>query len=667
MPGAVRWRSVAAGVAAVVATGMAAGAQEPEFETDLPEIESVQFVGNATFGGEALLDATAIELAPKPLSVLNPKRLLRPRLHGTPFRRNTLERELRRIEDYYNRQGFGGVTVTLDSVMPGTSQRGVRVRVRVREGPRTRIREIRFLPQLVFSQDELARRVPFRAKDPYPFNAATRGRATLGLRLAFLERGYLGVTVDDSTALSADSTTALIVYRMLPGPPYTVRAVSISGNRETRPELVRRELRVQAGDVYSYARIAETRQNLYNTKLFRTVAIREEDPDTVAATIDLAVRLVERPMAFFEASVGLGRREDYEARAEGAWGHRNLFGRGHGLEFRSTIAYNLEQQGRNYLLEERLSYEQPHLFGTRVRFAPEIAFVAERRAEDVNLRGWRLDAPASARIGRYTTLAPGASFTFTTTEVERPELLADDDLETRAVSLALTRNAPDNLFDPHGGGVASIRSERAGFGGQTYFTRLSGLTARYIGFGQSVLALGLRAGWVESYGRSRTAAAANIGIRGVPFAYLFRAGGSSTVRGFDNNSLGDSVSARFRVPGSTSVQIRDLDLTAGTVLLIGNIELRRPLPLLPRGWRMGMTAFLDAGNVWRDLQRLESAHFGPRFAHEFVDEADLRYGWGVGLRYTTPFGPIRVDAAVPLKRRATWRNTNLHLGLGHTF
>ena len=107
----------------------------------------------------------------------------------------------------------------------------------------------------------------------------------------------------------------------------------------------------------------------------------------------------------------------------------------------------------------------------------------------------------------------------------------------------------DDLFDPHGGGAASIRSERAGFGGQNYFTRLSGLSTRYVGIGRSVLALALRAGWVESYGRSRTAAAANIGIRGVPFAYLFRAGGSSTVRGFDNNSLGDSVKARVRVPG----------------------------------------------------------------------------------------------------------------------
>jgi len=646
---------------------VAAEAQEPDFETDLPEIESIEFVGNAAFSADELFAATAIELAPKRLSVLNPKRLLRPKLHGTPFRRNTLERELRRIEDFYRREGFGGAAVALDSVQAGSERRWVRLRVRVREGPRTRIREIRFLPQSVFSLDELGRRVPFRAGDPYPFSAATRGRATLALRLAFFERGYLGVVVDDSTALSADSTAALLVYRMLPGPAYRVRAVSISGNRETRPELVRRELRIQAGDVYSYARIAESRQNLYNTRLFRTVAIREEDPDSVAATIDLAVRLVERSMAFVEGSIGLGRREDYEARAEAAWGHRNLFGRGHGIEFRSTAAYNIEQQGRNYLLEERLHYEQPHLFGTRVRFAPEIAFVSERRAEDIRLQSWRVDAPASFRIGRYTTVAPTASFTFTTTRVVRPELLADDDLETRAVSLGVTRNASDNLFDPHAGGNASIRSERAGFGGQNYFTRLSGLATRYLGFGHSVLALGMRAGWVEPYGRSRTAAAANIGIRGVPFAYLFRAGGSSTVRGFDNNSLGDSVSARVRPEGTGAVEIRDLDVTAGTVLLIANVELRRPLPLLPRTWRIGMAAFLDAGNVWRDIQRMEAARFGPRFEHEFVDNADLRYGWGLGLRYATPFGPIRIDAAAPLKRRTTWRNTNLHLGLGHTF
>jgi outer membrane protein assembly complex protein YaeT len=656
-------------VAVAIATAVCsapARAQEPDIQRDLPEIESVEFVGNKAFDSDALLKATAIELAPKPRHVLSPRRLLRPNLHGTPFRRNTFERELRRIEAFYNRQGYGGAELALDSIMPGSLRSWVRLRVDVREGPRTMIREIRFMPQPVISIDELAKLVPFKAGDPYPFNAATRGRATLALRLAFLERGYLGVAVSDSTALSPDSTSALVVYRMRPGPPYTVRAVSISGNRETDPELVRRELRIQAGDVYSYNAIAESRQNLYNTKLFRSVTVREEDPDSVAATIDLAVRLVERSMAFFEASVGVGRRDAYEARAEAAWGHRNLFGRGHGLEFRSTLAYNLEQQGRNYLIEERLFYEQPHLFGTRVRFAPELAFIAERRAEDVKLQSWRIDAPASIPIDRFTTVAPTVTLTFTNTKVLRPDVLADNDLETRAVSLAITRTAVDNLFDPHRGGLASFRVERAGFGGQNYFGRLSGLLTRYLRVGNNVMALALRGGWVESYGPSREDAATNIGIRGVPYAYLFRAGGSSTVRGYDNYSLGDSVRARVRVPGGTEIRTLD-DLVAGTVLLIGNIELRRPLPAVPRGWRLGMAVFLDAGNVWRDFQSAQSANFGPRIRDDFVDNTDLRYGAGFGLRYATPFGPIRVDVAMPLKSRAGWKEVNLHLGLGHAF
>jgi len=101
---------------------------------------------------------------------------------------------------------------------------------------------------------------------------------------------------------------------------------------------------------------------------------------------------------------------------------------------------------------------------------------------------------------------------------------------------------------------------------------------------------------------------------------------------------------------------------AGTVLLLGNVEWRWPLPL----WRLnlGGVLFVDAGNVWRDVAQVQEARFGVHFDDPYAGEADMRYSYGFGLRYRTPFGPIRVDLGFPLKRNG---RRVVHLGIGHAF
>lgn len=628
-----------------------AAASADEYDKDLPVIQDIQFDGNERFTDDDLRKQMLLAFP----SLKHP---LRPRPR---YRRNVFARELRRIESFYERQGFAGARAWLDSVVSDPSGKMVRLQVRVREGPRTILREVRFSPQPVVTLDELRRVSPFAAGDPYPFSAAMRGRATRAVRLAFLARGYLAVGVTDSMALSADSTSARLFYHMEPGPQFTIRAVSITGNIQTHQELIRRELRFQPGEVYSYTRVQESQQKLYNTSLFRNVSFVEQGLDLENRTVDIAVRVLERRMAFVEGSVGFGRRDEFEARVSGAWGHRNLFGRGHALEVRSTLAYNIEKKGDNYFAEQRLHYTQPHLFGSPVRFSPQLTYVIDQRQDRVQLRRLQLDAQSSLQAGRYTTLAAGLSAAFTTTKFEDGN--ATDDLrETRAISLSMTRNSSDDLFDPHKGEQRALSVQRAGFGGENEFTRLTATYDRYLPLGRSVLAFGLRTGWVEAYGRSRSASAADIGIRGVPFEYLFQAGGGSTVRGFAENSLGAGLTVTRRDQGNVA-RVDTVGVQAGTVLAIANFEVRTPLPVLSR-WKLGLVLFVDAGNVWEDFEALRHSTKEPRFDEPYFGLEDLRFGYGAGLRYPTPFGPVRLDVGFPLKRSG---RRHFHIGLGHTF
>ncbi len=642
--------------------GLILGAAFPvfadEFDRDLPRIDKPQFHGNKTFSADDLLAGSFLRLRP----------FWQPWAGSTPYRKNTFAKELRRIEEVYRARGFGSASVHLDSVVV-TGPHRVKPVVGVHEGPRTRIREVRFLPQDVFSLDELRSLMPFHDGDPYPFSVQVQGRATLALRLAFLSRGYLGIVVQDSTALSADSTSALVVYQMSPGERYSVHSLRISGNTTTRPELVRRELRIDAGDTYSYDKIAQSQRNLYSTGLFKSATIIEDSLDVRTHTVDLSVRVAERKMAYWEAGVGVGHRDQYEARASAAWGHRNLFGRGHAVELRSTLAYNVEKRGRNYFAEQRLGYAQPHFLGTNVRFSPALSYVIDRRVDDVQLRGPKFEAPASLDVSKFISVAGVLSVTQTTTEIAGQkvlpgqELLSDRELQTRAISATVTRKASDNPFDPHRGSVAAATVQRAGFGGDNQFTKGFGSYGHYLAFGNSVLALGVRAGWVEPFGGRQL----NIGIRGVPFEYLFQAGGASSVRGFDLNSLGPEVLQRIRETnpdGGVTASVKPTQRHAGTILLVTNIELRRPMPWLPARWNLGWAAFVDAGNVWESTAEFRRARFGPRVESHDFEITDVRYGCGLGVRWMAPFGPIRMDLGFPAKPHYKGK---VAFAVGHAF
>jgi outer membrane protein insertion porin family len=325
-----------------------------------------------------------------------------------------------------------------------------------------------------------------------------------------------------------------------------------------------------------------------------------------------------------------------------------------------TVAYNIQRGGDSFFLDGRVRYIDPHFLGTDTRIIPQVARSLDRRIEGVELDKSEINLQALRKSGRFTTIGLGVSSQFTTTTLETA---TDDLLQTRSIQVWVARNSSDNIFDPRRGDSRSAAYQRAGFGGDNYFNRIAGNYTRYVPLGPAVLAVGLRGGWVESFGPSRTESAASIGLGGVPFEFLFQAGGNSTVRGFENNSLGSPITVTRFVSGGNEAVIDTVEVNAGRILLIGNVELRFPLPWMQR-WGMRGVLFVDAGNTWSDVPQMRNARFGLRYLDDYVSTADLRWSMGFGLRYPTPVGPIRLDLGLPIKRKKTGV---LHLGLGHTF
>jgi outer membrane translocation and assembly module TamA len=142
-------------------------------------------------------------------------------------------------------------------------------------------------------------------------------------------------------------------------------------------------------------------------------------------------------------------------------------------------------------------------------------------------------------------------------------------------------------------------------------------------------------------------------MTGVPLESRFFSGGGNSVRGYKENSLGP-----LEEDGSP---------IGGRVLLLTNVELRFPLPLLAR-YNFGGALFIDGGNVWSSVEEIDPEHFNPFIESDEISPLYYRYSFGLGVRYNTPVGPIRLDMGIPLSKTDDLGHDYLfHISLGQIF
>jgi outer membrane protein insertion porin family len=217
-----------------------------------------------------------------------------------------------------------------------------------------------------------------------------------------------------------------------------------------------------------------------------------------------------------------------------------------------------------------------------------------------------------------------------TTDVKPDVILSKEDTGTLVISglrLGITYDTRDNPFNPQKGilsGIA-VKFMSAAFLSETDFAKVSFYGNTFLKISEGLLlAVSLRGGVAQGYLKTNE----------LPIVERFFLGGSTTVRGYAQDTLGPKGS--------------DGDPTGGNAFLMENLELRTSL-----GKGIGVVAFVDGGNVWQNIGE--------------ISLSDLKYTAGLGLRYNTPVGPIRIDYGTKLQREKGESRGELHFSIGHAF
>jgi outer membrane protein insertion porin family len=513
----------------------------------------------------------------------------------------------------------------------------------------------------------VTRRLSFRSGRPFDRMAFEAAADTVGLLLR--NRGYPFAQVFRNFAVDRTTYRAEARFEAQPGPRARIGEVRIEGASPPVAPAIRRSLAFRRGDWFTQDALYESQRSLYQTGLFRYASVSVAPDSTVGAAdslVRLLVQVSEGPRNRVQAGAGYGTIDCF--RTQATWSAGGFLGGARRLDlaakvsklgvgaptdlgFRKTLCPALfdDPFSDNVNYVGSIAFTQPALFSRRN--ALTVSVFAERRSEYKAFErqelggsvamsfgaGRDVSLTAAYRLSYGRTIADPATFCtfFDRCEQTTIELLQQRRREA-AVVLTAARNRANSPVDPTSGNIYSVEFTHAspliGSDSLVVFNKIVGEATWYLPLARArdwVLALRLRGGLI----RPGLAFVADSAIRFVPPEERFYAGGPSTVRGFGRNELGpvvyvaDSVRVDPVTHVATPVNLRTSP-GGSYAIVLANAEVRFPSPVWSS--RLRLAAFVDVGRLWDQGERgLVSAGF--------------RVTPGVGLRFITPLGPLRVD------------------------
>lgn len=615
----------AAALAAVLAGAVPAGAQQtaaPDTTTTLrdrgccleqvsdgDQVESLDIEGNRALPDETIENA---------IWTTESSGFLFLPWWGTDHFLNKSEflKDLLRLHVLYQRHGYFDARLESYSIRPAEGD-AVRVAFTVSEGEPTRVDSLRV--EWLEDVENVPRGTDLRGRLPLKeggvFTEEDLHASRDSLEAIHKNRGYAFVRVLMEYRIRKDERRARVVYSVAPGDVYYIGDTEIQGYDEGDDDLLRRQLEFGRGDRYDRQDILDSQRRIYELALFRQVEISPQLESVRGDTVDVRVTVTPASTHLVRVGVGYGTEDLFRARA--SWLDRNLFGQSRQLEVRGIYS-QLER-------EAAVTYRQPFTFvrgldymaSAFLRYEVEPNYTVERTGATTRW-GYRL----SQRINtRYALTAERADFSEFDAGALIPELGREFVNPSRLlyVDLGVTWDDTDSLFRPTRGHTARLTYQVAFpvLGADYAYQKATVELTRYQQVREGwVLAMKVLPGAIFTYGGDPETG----GEGRVPLFQRLFAGGASSVRGYGRRQLGPKID-----PDEPEVG-EDPEPIGGNALLESSVEMRFPL----RGNLRG-AAFVDAGNVWSDVDDWSLG--------------DLEYTPGVGVRYSTPVGPVRLDVA----------------------
>jgi outer membrane protein insertion porin family len=497
------------------------------------------------------------------------------------------------------------------------------LRIAIKEGDQFSVGSIELRGNKILADDELLREIKLKKGDIFSREVLRQDVNRIIDRYDSIARPFANVIPQFN--IDPDKKTVAINIDIQEGGEVRIGRIDITGNSKTRDKVIRRELRLDEGDLYSKKAIKRSYERLNNLNFFETVDIvperRQQEP-----VMDMNVKVKEKLTGTLSVGAGYSSVDNLVGIVEISQG--NLGGRGQLLKLKLQLGGTRQL----YLL----SFMEPYLFDKPIWGRTDI-YKQSQQYDGYDLETNGLGLSMGKSFGEYissslrysldNSLITNVTTTPATTVLEQ---IRDYGLgvTTSSLSWNLTRDSRDFYLDPKTGSKNSLLVQYAGglLGGDPNFVKTVVDSAWYFPlFWDTVFMTRGRFGYMDS-----------LIDKPVPLGDKFYVGGPTTVRGFRYGAAGPLDEAGNRL--------------GGTKELIFNFEYT--FPVVPAARLKGLL-FFDVGKGFD--------------VYEPVSISELRKTYGWGFYWLSPIGPLRFEWGYIIDQKPTDQASKFEFSIGALF
>lgn len=435
------------------------------------------------------------------------------------------------------------------------------------------------------------------------------------------EQGHALAKVDEPVAtLREESDSVDILFRVESGPKVVVGDIAVNGLKDLREDFVRRHLLLSPGQPFRPSAVETARQDLASLSVFSSVSAQAGKQLDIEGRIPVYFDVAERQR--HAVNLGAAYSTDLGASFSGAWLHRNMFGNAEQINLSAAVMQLGGDSATGIGYKGGAAFSKPD-FLLRDQSLQMGLDAIKQSLDAYDLKTVLAELLLNRKLSRHWH----GSYGIAAQQSRITQQGVTRDYTLLSLPLTLKYDSSNSPLDPTEGSIATISvtpAESLASGGKPFVTmQVSASTYLDLGKpGRSVLALRGLIGDTEGAGQFE-----------LPPDRRFYAGGSATVRGYKYQSIGPAFA--------------DHKPQGGTAIAAGTVEFRQRILD-----DYGVALFTDVGQV-----SVDSLPFSGSW----------QIGAGVGLRYYTSFGPIRLDLAFPVNPQPGSGSFEVYIGLGQAF
>ena len=542
------------------------------------------------------------------------------------YKREELFTDISRVESYFMDRGYVNVKVEKPIVTISEDRRWIYISIFVERGDQFKIGKIDIAGDLIFNKDDMMK--DLKSRENEYFNRSIISEDINNLTELYGKLGYANANINPLTRVDPDEKSVDLTLKIRKNKLAYIDKINITGNTKTRDKVVRRELKIQEGELYNIDRIKFSRERIYARGFFEEVDFSTK-PGSEPSLVNLDVRVKEGNTGTLTAGFGFSSIDQFIFTTQMSFG--NFLGYG------QKFSINAELGSRRQVLNA--SFFEPYFMDSDWSFGSDM-YITERtylfrvKRTGGNLRWGYL-------VGDYTRLF--VQYKYEDTEVKDTGA-TDTRLFTSGVTSSLTfslsRDTRDHPFDTSKGSVLTGSVEVASrfLGGDFDFAKFDVSFSKFFPlFAKTVLMFKAQGGYGRTMGDDR-----------LPFSERYLLGGPNDVRGYNYWSVGplEPIIAINNDPASPTID----KPVGGNKMTVFNAEYLFNI-FKPAGIKGVL--FFDAGNAYNE----EESFF----------KSPLRMGWGFGIRWFTPVAPFRFEWGFPIHRMSGERASVFEFSIGTLF